>query len=40
MPWYSLETDLNSLPPVRYILPIPSDAISRSNGTYVNYYGY
>lgn len=40
MPWFSEDTDLNSLPPVRYILPIPRDAISRSNGTYVNYYGY
>ncbi|MDO4165072.1 MAG: RagB/SusD family nutrient uptake outer membrane protein [Bacteroides sp.] len=40
MPDYTLETDLTSLPPVRYILPIPSDAISRSNGTYTNYYGY
>ena len=30
----------SSLPTLRYILPIPQDAISRSNGTYKNYYGY
>ncbi|WP_036877765.1 RagB/SusD family nutrient uptake outer membrane protein [Xylanibacter oryzae] len=40
IPEYSSSVNLNSLPPVRYILPIPSDAISRSNGTYKNYYGY
>ncbi len=38
--WASGDQDLSSLPPVRYILPIPRDAISRSNGQYVNYYGY
>ncbi len=40
MPEYEPGVDLNSLPPVRYILPIPSDAISRSKGEYKNYYGY
>ena len=40
IPEYSAGVDLKSLPPVRYILPIPSDAISRSNGAYKNYYGY
>ncbi|WP_163222620.1 RagB/SusD family nutrient uptake outer membrane protein [Bacteroides sp. 214] len=40
MPNYSASTDLSALPPVRYILPIPSDAISRSKGAYTNYYGY
>ena len=28
------------LPPVRYILPYPNDAIQRSAGAYKNYYGY
>ena len=32
--------DLENLPALRYILPIPQDAINRSNGTYKNYYGY
>lgn len=40
MPDYQEGVNLNNLPPVRYILPIPSDAISRSNGAYQNYYGY
>ena len=40
IPEYSSSVNLNSLPPVKYILPIPSDAISRSNGAYKNYYGY
>lgn len=40
MPDYNESVDLNTLPPVRYILPIPSDAISRSQGAYKNYYGY
>ena len=30
----------DNLPPVRYILPYPEDAINRSNGKYKNYYGY
>ncbi|MCD8203292.1 MAG: RagB/SusD family nutrient uptake outer membrane protein [Prevotella sp.] len=38
--WTSKNQDLSTLPPVRYILPIPTDAISRSNGAYVNHYGY
>lgn len=29
-----------ALPAVRYILPIPEKAVSSSNGTYKNYYGY
>lgn len=29
-----------SLPPVRYILPYPNEAIQRSVGAYKNYYGY
>lgn len=32
--------DLTNLPTLRYIMPIPQDAITRSNGTYKNYYGY
>ena len=32
--------DLNNLPPVRYILPYPNNAIQRSGGVYKNYYGY
>lgn len=33
-------TPANQLPTLRYILPIPEDAIMRSNNTYKNYYGY
>lgn len=40
MPEYTESVNFENLPPVRYILPIPSDAISRSKGTYQNYYGY
>ena len=40
MPQYNNDDVLNRLPVLRYILPIPRDAISRSNGTYKNYYGY
>lgn len=29
-----------NLPVVRYLLPIPREAITRSEGTYKNYYGY
>lgn len=36
--WESL--DRNNLPPVRYILPIPNQAIQLSNGVYKNQYGY
>lgn len=32
--------DYNNLPTLRYIMPIPQDAISRSNSAYKNYYGY
>ena len=28
------------LPVVRYLLPIPREAITRSEGAYKNYYGY
>ena len=35
-----VEEDAYFLTVLRYILPIPRDAISRSNGTYKNYYGY
>lgn len=40
IPDYSSEDVLKTLPPVRYILPIPNDVISRSLGQYKNYYGY
>lgn len=40
IPQYSDEVNLSTLPPVRYILPIPRDVISRSLGQYKNYYGY
>jgi hypothetical protein len=36
--WESLNR--NSLPPVRYILPFPNQAIVMSNGAYKNNYGY
>ena len=39
-PEYNDAVDLKALPAVRYILPIPRDAINRSNGLYKNYYGY
>ncbi len=36
-----LETpNVDNLPPVRYIIPYPSNAIQRSAGVYKNYYGY
>ena len=31
---------VNRLPAVRYLLPIPEEAIARSAGAYKNYYGY
>ena len=34
------QSTVNSLPAVRYILPYPEEAISRSGGAYKNYYGY
>lgn len=40
MPDYSSDEVLNTLPPVRYILPIPRDVVARSLGQYKNYYGY
>lgn len=40
MPDYSSQEVLKTLPPVRYILPIPTDVVSRSLGQYKNYYGY
>jgi starch-binding outer membrane protein, SusD/RagB family len=36
--WETL--DRNNLPPVRYILPFPTQAIQLSNGAYRNQYGY
>lgn len=36
--WESLNR--NSLPPVRYIMPFPNQAIQMSNGAYKNAYGY
>ena len=35
-----LQGDFSSLPPVRYILPYPRAVITRSQGKYVNKYGY
>lgn len=40
IPEYNSDVNLSNLPPVRYILPIPRDVISRSLGQYKNYYGY
>jgi len=34
------QSSVNSLPAVRYMLPIPAEAIARSNGAYKNYYGF
>ncbi len=34
------QDNINRLPPVRYLLPIPEEAIARSAGAYKNYYGY
>ncbi|MDE5693774.1 MAG: RagB/SusD family nutrient uptake outer membrane protein [Duncaniella sp.] len=39
-PVISLDVDVNSLPEVRYILPYPRSEIARSQGKYVNKYGY
>ena len=36
----SAEANISRLPAVRYLLPIPQEAIARSNGVYRNYYGY
>lgn len=32
--------NVSDLPAVRYLLPIPREAITRSSGVYKNYYGY
>ena len=40
MPELTPGMNYSTLPPVRYILPIPQDAVTRSNGVYKNYYGY
>jgi hypothetical protein len=34
------QANINRLPAVRYLLPIPDEAIARSGGVYRNYYGY
>ena len=34
------QDNFNRLPAVRYLLPIPQEAIARSSGAYRNYYGY
>ncbi|MBO6186975.1 MAG: RagB/SusD family nutrient uptake outer membrane protein [Prevotella sp.] len=36
----SAKANFSKLPPVRYMLPYPEEAIARSNGVYKNYYGY
>ena len=36
----SAEANISSLPAVRYLLPIPDEAIARSSSVYKNYYGY
>ena len=34
------QANIDRLPAVRYLLPIPDEAIARSAGVYKNYYGY
>jgi hypothetical protein len=34
------QANISRLPAVRYLLPIPEEAIARSSGNYQNYYGY
>jgi hypothetical protein len=34
------QANISRLPAVRYLLPIPDEAIARSGGVYQNYYGY
>ena len=34
------QANISRLPAVRYLLPIPDEAIARSGGVYKNYYGY
>ena len=36
----NMENNLNRLSAVRYLLPYPQEAISRSNNVYKNYYGF
>lgn len=36
----NIQDNINRLPPVRYLLPVPEEAIARSSGAYKNYYGY
>ncbi len=36
----SVQANISRLPAVRYLLPIPEEAIARSSGVYKNYYGY
>ena len=36
----TVTTEPTNLPVVRYLLPIPREAITRSEGSYKNYYGY
>ena len=37
---FDISTELTDLPVVRYLMPIPREAITRSEGAYKNYYGY
>jgi hypothetical protein len=34
------QDNINRLPAVRYLLPIPEEAIARSGNVYKNYYGF
>ena len=36
----AIESNISSLPAVRYLLPYPEEAIARSSGAYKNYYGF
>jgi hypothetical protein len=36
----NIQANISRLPAVRYLLPIPEEAIARSSGVYKNYYGY
>ncbi len=36
----NMENNIRRLPAVRYLLPYPQEAISRSQGVYKNYYGF
>jgi hypothetical protein len=37
---FDISTEVTDLPVVRYLMPIPREAITRSEGAYKNYYGY